>query len=386
MTGARGQARPAPHVNLPSTVLDAALARIRWLFDEFTNVSVSVSGGKDSTVTTELALTVARERGRLPLRVWWLDQECEFEHTVAYQRRLFDRPDISPGWYQVPFLLSNATTHGHDYWHHVWGEDEAHLWVRPKEPDAIHSNTFGAEHFHDLLSAIGDHESPGGVVLTGMRAEESPHRRMSLRGQPVHKWATWGSKTGRRNHITMGPIFDWTYRDIWKAIHEHGWDHNRLYDWMHRYGIPAQQMRVSNYHHETAVHSLFWLQEVEPETWERAVARASGINTAGHLGADDFFVTELPFMFASWVEYRDYLLDKLITDPDHHRGFVRKFAQMDRLLSHVDPEFMARHQVQAILVNDTYHVKLENFRANHGRRPGRGAARGREGAPSPPTT
>jgi hypothetical protein len=48
-------------------VFDAALDRIRYLFDEFPNIVVGMSGGKDSTVAFELAMRVTRERGRLPL-------------------------------------------------------------------------------------------------------------------------------------------------------------------------------------------------------------------------------------------------------------------------------------------------------------------------------
>ena len=50
-------------------VWDAALDRIRWIYDEFPEVVVSFSGGKDSTVLMELTKIVAREKGRLPLKV-----------------------------------------------------------------------------------------------------------------------------------------------------------------------------------------------------------------------------------------------------------------------------------------------------------------------------
>src|SRR5438309_1370030 len=70
------------------TVYDAALDRIRWIFDEFDgDVTVGTSGGKDSTVVMELAAIVARERG-VKLRAWFLDQECEFQSTVDYMRHL----------------------------------------------------------------------------------------------------------------------------------------------------------------------------------------------------------------------------------------------------------------------------------------------------------
>ena len=39
---------------LNKTVFDAAKERISWLFDNFENVIVGVSGGKDSTVVLNL--------------------------------------------------------------------------------------------------------------------------------------------------------------------------------------------------------------------------------------------------------------------------------------------------------------------------------------------
>lgn len=65
-------------------VYEAALDRMRWLFDEFEDVVVTISGGKDSTVIFNLALMVAREKNRLPLRVFFLDQEAEWNVVIEH--------------------------------------------------------------------------------------------------------------------------------------------------------------------------------------------------------------------------------------------------------------------------------------------------------------
>jgi len=41
------------------------------------------------------------------------------------------------------------------------------------------------------------------------------------------------------------------------------------------------------------------------------VDRISGIDTAGKMSYDNFYVRKLPFMFSSWIEYRDFLIEKL---------------------------------------------------------------------------
>ena len=109
-------------------VFDSALDRIRWVFREFNgNVIVSISGGKDSTAVMELALIVMRElkeAGELPkdykLKVMWLDQECEWTETRAYNERVFSREEIEPYHMQLEFRLSNNATLIGDNYLHCW--------------------------------------------------------------------------------------------------------------------------------------------------------------------------------------------------------------------------------------------------------------------------
>src|SRR3990167_1853639 len=95
---------------LDQNVFDAALERIRWLFDEFPNVVVNISGGKDSTVVLNLALMVAEEKGRLPLKVMFIDQEAEWQTVIDYIREIMADPRVDPKWLQVPIRLFNATS------------------------------------------------------------------------------------------------------------------------------------------------------------------------------------------------------------------------------------------------------------------------------------
>ena len=343
-----------------TNVYDEALDRIRLIFDEFPEVVISSSGGKDSTIIFELAKMVAREKNRLPLKVFWLDQECEFEATVEYIKTVMYDPNVLPLWYQIPFRLQNATS-ATDLWLNCWGEGEE--WVRDKDPISIKENTFGTDRFVALMEAIMSQtfDKPT-AVLTGVRAEESPTRFVAVTEDPTYKWITWGNKIDAKKQIfNFHPIYDWSYLDVWKAIHEHGWEYNRHYDALFRYGVPVRKMRVSNYHHETAVHSLFLLQEVEPDTYERATQRISGLDTAGKMGKDDWFVYELPFMFKDWVEYRDYLLENLILDPKHRARFAQRFASIERRYSRsISPE-MYKTFINSILCNDVEMTKLSNW-------------------------
>lgn len=346
-----------------TNVFDAALERIRWLFEEFDDdVAVSCSGGKDSTVTVELAAIVNAERGNPPLRVIWLDQEGEFQGTVDYQRYLADRPDIEMRWYQVPFILANSTSTSENLVE-VWGENET-MWMRDKEPDSIHSTDIPYDRFYDLLSEVNARTAR--AVLSGMRGEESPARRMTLTAAPVYKWVTWGTlsrKTVKREQsYRFHPIYDWSYRDIWKSIDEHGWRYNSVYEAQYRWGVPTNKMRVSSFHHETSLYALQWLQEAEPETWERAIQRMPGINTRGHLG-DNQMPDSLPYMFTSWLEYTHHLIDNLIapSDPDGAKTFYAHLDNLEKNSGHVDVDKRARIVAKAVILNDQWGTIIQNF-------------------------
>lgn len=351
-------------VYLPINVFDAALARIRWLFDEFPNIVVSFSGGKDSTVVFNLTLRVAREKGRLPLTVMFLDQEAEWEATVEQVRLVMTDPDVNPMWLQIPFRLFNATS-TEEHWLHCWAPEDEARWMRPREPYAITENVYGTDRFHGMFGALFAHHFKGqkACYLAGVRTEESPARYVGLTHSPTYKWATWGTRLARNEqHFTMYPIYDWSYTDVWAAIHKHRWPYNRLYDAQFAYGLPVKSMRVTNVHHETAIESLFYLQEVEPATYERLTQRIKGIDTAGKFNYGDYFVKSLPPMFRDWPEYRDFLLEKLIDRPEWRETMRRKFATMDRIYAPAfGAERIARLHIASILTNDWELIKLGNF-------------------------
>lgn len=355
-----GPARPR-YIATGYNVFDAALDRIRWLYDEFgaERISIGSSGGKDSTAVVELALIVARERNALPLKVVWLDQECEFEATVRYQRWMADRPEVDFRWYQVPFKLFNATNLVNP-WANVWGVGEE--WVRDKEPDAVTEHSFRrkdgslVDRFGELLDVIGLAE--GGIKLTGIRGEESPARRLSTTYGTSYKWLTW-SVGMAPDCYRFQPIYDWKYSDVWKAIHDNGWNYNTHYDALFRHGVSSRNMRVSNYHHEGALESLSFLQEIEPQTWEAATKRLQGIGAYGQLGKDQY-PTSLPYMFKSWHEYMEYLIDNLA--PPESRATFRGFYP--RLLSSCkgeSDEDICRTVVNAVIGNDLYATHVHNY-------------------------
>lgn len=115
---------------LPQTVFEEALNRVNFVFDNCDDVIVSMSGGKDSTVVFNLALMVAKERKRLPLKVFWLDQEAEWQATDDYMSYIMHRKDVKPYWFQIPFDFTNSLSF-EDNFLRVWDKEKQDKWIRP---------------------------------------------------------------------------------------------------------------------------------------------------------------------------------------------------------------------------------------------------------------
>lgn len=349
-------------------VFDAALDRIRFLFDEFPNVIVNFSGGKDSTVVLNLALMVAEEKKRLPLKVFFIDQEAEWQCVIDYIRVVMNDKRVEPLWLQVPIKLFNATS-PFDPWLFCWDEKKKDKWVREKEDVSIKENIYGTDRFGEMFTKFLGEKYPKkkACFISGVRCEESPGRFNGLTNYKTYKHITWGKVTDkRRSHFTFYPLYDWAYTDVWKAIHDNDLVYCKLYDYQYQRRIPMRAMRVSNVHHETSIMDLMYLQEIEPQTWEKIVNRLDGINSVKALKKDFLNIYELPYMFNGWREYRDYLLEKLIVDPEIKEKFKNQFKQYEGKYNDETENKLNKVETSMIMCNDWHGTKLSNFQCMYG--------------------
>ena len=329
-----------------TNVFEEALNRIRMLFDTHDDVIVSMSGGKDSTVLFNLALMVAKEKNRLPLKVFWLDQEAEWQHTVDYMDKIMRMPEVKPYWFQIEFDFTNSLS-AEDNFLRVWDSTKEDKWVHPKSDISIKENPSKYNRFHDLVTYLPEYctESDDCAVLVGMRVIESLSRKMTIaHSKAKFRGETWCQKKHGKIQV-FWPIYDFTNDDIWTAIGKNHWEYNGVYDIMYRWGVSKPQMRVSALIHETAWHSIEMLQEFEIDTYNKFTARIAGVSAFNH-GFDEGGIVpkDLPFAFKDWKEYRDYLLVH-ITKPEYWDLFRKRWKGQD------NDEWYKVH-VKEIILND----------------------------------
>lgn len=280
-----------------------------------------MSGGKDSTTVFNLCLEVAKEMGRLPLSVFWLDQEAEWQATADYVESIMTMPEVKPYWYQIPMVITNNASTFERY-NYCWREGDE--WMRDKHPISIKENNYGTDRFHELLKEIQKQSFPKNTCFVGgVRAQESPNRSNGVSNDATYKHITFGKKIDKTKFVFY-PIYDWEISDVWKYIHQYNIPYNRIYDLMYCYGVNYIDMRVSNLHHETSVKNLLLVQELEPETWGKIVKKIHGANCISQLKMSAIECpNELPYMFKDWQEYAFYLADKLIVEEQYKNALFK---------------------------------------------------------------
>lgn len=343
-------------VYIKKNVLDCALERISYIFDEFENIVVSISGGKDSTTLAHLALLEAHKRNR-KVGLFFLDEEVVYDSTIRqieYLMNLYPE-NTTRLWLQIEFHLTNASslTEGQLV---SWERGKHKLWMRPKCQYSIQYKPWDREKetvrdknkgfgFYDALENF-QRSRPNTAFLVGLRATESPNRWRAVSKNPGYKNVYWATKM-QNGSAAFYPLYDWNFHDIWKYIYDEKLKYSKIYDFMYKKGMGIQEIRVSSLIHEKSFKALVELPEFEPQTYDRLLKRIKGISIGNLYGKDRKMlkVQALPKNYTSWQQYRDFLLD---TYPDASKKdiFVRRFSK------HLDNAYVARQQCRQLVLND----------------------------------
>ena len=291
-------------------VYTLALERIRDVYKRFDNVILSFSGGKDSTAVLNCALDVAKELGKLPLKVEFYDEEVIHPQTIEYVERVRQNPDVDLTWYCLPIKHRNACSN-HEPWWYCWDPKKEDLWVRPLPKGAItdHPKFQEGMTFQDFSPRSYSVANGSVCVMTGIRAQESLRRYRVVCQKKNDNHIIKASDGVFRAH----PIYDWSSEDVWTGVAKFGWDYNTTYDLFNKTAQYRDYLkqRVCPPFGEEPLRGLWIYAECFPEMWEKMLKRVQGVGTAWRYANTELYgVGELPKPDGlTWKQYTKVLVD-----------------------------------------------------------------------------
>ncbi len=321
-------------------VYDALQERLHFIFEEFDNIYLSFSGGKDSGLLLNLVLDYQKEHyPRKKIGLFHQDFEAQYTVTTEYIERTFAKlkDDVEPYWVCLPMATRTAVSSYEMFWY-PWDDTKKEAWVRPMpEYDYVinldHNliTTYRYRmHQEDLAKQFSrwykmSHGNKKTVCLLGMRADESMHRYSGFLNKKYgYKKQCWISKQFS-DVWCASPMYDWSLNDVWHANAVFHYDYNHLYDLYHMAGLQVSQMRVASPFNDYSKDSLNLYRVIDPQIWSKLVGRVQGANFAAIYGrskAMGYRSITLPEGH-TWKSYTQFLLETL---PIRIRNnYVRKF-------------------------------------------------------------
>ncbi|MDE7263513.1 MAG: DUF3440 domain-containing protein [Anaeroplasmataceae bacterium] len=314
--------------------------RLKFIFEEFENIFVSFSGGKDSGLLLNLVLDYKRKYyPHRVIGVFHQDFEAQYDYTTKYVEKTFERikNEAELYWVCLPMATRTALSNYEMYWY-PWDDRCEDIWVRPMpkheyvislEKNPITTYKYKM-HQEDLAKQFGrwyrtEHGETSTICLLGIRADESLHRYSGfLNKKKGYKHQCYITQQFK-NVWCASPLYDWSVSDVWHAIALNGYDYNPLYDLFYQVGIKPSMMRVASPFNDYAKDSINYYRVIEPETWGKLLGRVQGVNFAGIYGrtkALGYRNVTLPEGH-TWESYTKFLLATL---PARIRnGYLKKF-------------------------------------------------------------
>lgn len=319
-------------------VLEASIERVNYVFDNFDNIYVSFSGGKDSGVCTHLFCEEARRRNR-KIGLFFIDVEAHYQMTVDYALNMFNKYSdvVIPYWICLPMETDNSLSYSEMTWA-WWEDDKKPVWVRdmPKMDYVINKSNNPIDFYYDKMTFEEFVEKFGywygkgekTACIVGIRTQESLNRWRAITNENKSTYEDKKYSTKIHDNVyNFYPIYDWTTEDIWTYYGKTGNEYNKFYDLMYKAGIGIHQMRIDEPFGDTAKAGLNMFKIIEPKTWGKLVNRVSGANF-GNIYAGNRRMSsayKLPNGH-TWKSFTEFLLNTLPDNAkEHYRNKFKKF-------------------------------------------------------------
>ena len=323
-----------------SNVYDNLQKRLKFIFEEFENIYVSFSGGKDSTLLLNLVLDFKRKYyPNKKIGVYHQDFEAQYSVTTKFIEGTFEKikDEVEPYWLCLPAATRTALSNYQMYWY-PWDDQKEDIWVRemPKFDYVINlkNNPITTYKYkmpqEQMAKQFGRwyrqvHGDGSTICLLGIRADESLQRYNGfLNKKYSYKNQCWISKQFK-NVWSASPLYDWTISDVWHANFKFKYDYNPLYDMFYMAGVNVSQMRVASPFNDSAKESLNLYRILDPEIWVKLLGRVKGVNFTSIYAktkAMGYRNITLPEGY-TWKEYTKFLLATLPVNI--RNNYVKKF-------------------------------------------------------------
>jgi len=312
---------------LNKNVYEATLERLEYIFNEFDNILVAFSGGKDSSVCLNMCYDYAKKHNQLnKLAMYHLDYEAQYQMTTDYVEETFKQfHDIKRYWLCLPVEAQCCCRMDGGTWT-VWEQSKKELWVRelPQYEFVINERNVPFR----FKKGMSDYETQDmfcdwfqgtygkTAIVIGIRADESLNRFRAIASDKPNKYKGISWINNNKAYI----IYDWNVEDIWVYNYNFEKPYNKIYDLYYQAGLSVDKMRVASPFNDCAADSLKLYKVIDPNNWGKMVSRVNGVNFTGLYGgttAMGWRSITLPKEH-TWKSYLDFLLNSLDEKTRNH--------------------------------------------------------------------